>query len=337
VSTTTLILSITSVLLGLTCSWLARHVHRLRTQALRQWRDLIIAGDTGSVLGRRMLPLLDSGPRHPIVVSIVNVDEFTRIVQLGHPQARQLLTLMAGRFNAQAQRTHGLCYRLGRDEFAFIWNNRSLADVTTLVDAVRATLTDPFTLTDGDRYYQVTVTIGVGTVHDERHSGTSELLRRANIALQHAKRNGPDHSIIWRSDLPELVRGRDREPVYGLVEWSDSYQPSLIVGRSVDEVQRAAVRLLRRFEVQYGPIRSEEDRTALPPAPDPDHAGTPVDLWLQQLHAATTNPRVTIYYPDEVHTRFTQPADTVGALRYSPQPLSPQNIRPVDGPPWDGR
>jgi len=75
--------------------------------------------------------------------------------------------------------------------------------------------------------------------------------------------------------------------VYGLIEWEDA--PILIVGRSVDAVQREAVRIFSTAVDGAGTLADDDpDFAHHHPLPDPDDPDADIAGWLEALRSATT-------------------------------------------------
>jgi hypothetical protein len=88
---------------------------------------------------------------------------------------------------------------------------------------------------------------------------------------------------IGRRSIPRRsTAGR----VYGLVEWDGD--PTVIVGRTVDDVRRAAVRLLLG-DGDGAPALADDDPNFVDdyPIPDPDGSSTDIASWLDALVQGT--------------------------------------------------
>ena len=73
--------------------------------------------------------------------------------------------------------------------------------------------------------------------------------------------------------------------VYGLIEWEDA--PILIVGRSVDAVQREAVRIFSTAVDGAGTLADDDpDFSHHHPLPDPDDPDADIAGW-QEIEART--------------------------------------------------
>jgi hypothetical protein len=75
--------------------------------------------------------------------------------------------------------------------------------------------------------------------------------------------------------------------VYGLIEWEDT--PILIVGRSVDSVQREAVRIFATAVDGAGDLADDDpDFVRHHPLPDPDDPDADIAGWPAALRSAQT-------------------------------------------------
>jgi diguanylate cyclase (GGDEF)-like protein len=239
--------------------------------------------------------------RSPLVLAIIDLDAFAAFNHRhGHRVGDQLLVLLAARAHAEARRCGARVIRLARDEFAIMWPGQLPGDADTLVTAMMTTLAAPVELTIGDRSIEVatTVSAGVYTTPSLADLPTGVVLRRADIALQHARILGAGRAITWQAGMAHTLRRRDRD-VFGLIEWDGSWTPTVITGQSVDAVQRQAVRILIAIHSPEGQFASDDqDFLTEHPFPDPNDPAVDVAEWLQAMREATTVPYFTVLDPD---------------------------------------
>jgi hypothetical protein len=95
-----------------------------------------------------------------------------------------------------------------------------------------------------------------------------------------------------RAAVQRLSRKRGRQPVYGVIEWDSSQEPSAVAGFSVRDLERHLVQLLAGVDAEDDPTFAERH-----PAPSPDAEPAVIHAWLEALHQATTVPWVTILEP----------------------------------------
>jgi hypothetical protein len=100
----------------------------------------------------------------------------------------------------------------------------------------------------------------------------------------------------WICRIPRSSTAGHR---YGLIEWDGD--PTLIVGRTVDDIRRAALRLLRG-DGDDSPALADDnpDFVNAHPIPDPDGPSTAIESWLDALAQETDTVWITIV-DDVVH------------------------------------
>lgn len=146
----------------------------------------------------------------PIVLAIVNVDQFAQINRwCGYRGGDQLLTLLAGVIQHQASLNRGAAYRLGSDEMAVLWPDQTATTSAALAAALLAAVNRPVEVALS-RYsidVRVTASMGLAAITGRGTPPVPLLLSRANTALQHAKRTR-GVAVAWQPDMPVLQRHR---------------------------------------------------------------------------------------------------------------------------------
>jgi diguanylate cyclase (GGDEF)-like protein len=190
-------------------------VRRLRRSLRRAEHHLIHDPLTGlrnrSVLHQHVA---DRRPAEPVVFALLNLDDFAAInEQVGYRGGDELLVLLAGGLRHRAKTCGGAAFRLGRDEFAFVLPEQS-GTAEQLAAQLLAVVNEPVELLAGRSPVTVAVRASVGLVTAGPHRGlsVSVLLRRADQALQHAKRHHRGHACVWTPELAAapMPRRRDR-------------------------------------------------------------------------------------------------------------------------------
>jgi hypothetical protein len=94
---------------------------------------------------------------------------------------------------------------------------------------------------------------------------------------------------------------RPGRPTFGVIEWSHECTPTLLVGPTVDAVQREAVRLFADLIYEDLPlVANDEAFHRRHPVPDPDDPGADITGWLHLLEGATDEPSFTILHYEVV-------------------------------------
>ena len=146
-----------------------------------------------------------STPATHIALLFVDLDGFKVINDsLGHPVGDEVLRGVTARL-VEAVAAPAL-YRIGGDEFVVVVEGgRDDADaIVTCADAVLQAVALPFEL--ADRHIAVSASIGIAT----STAGVSpdELLRRADLAMYRAKRNGRNRWALYDEELARNARRR---------------------------------------------------------------------------------------------------------------------------------
>jgi diguanylate cyclase (GGDEF)-like protein len=133
----------------------------------------------------------------PVSVAVIDIDEFKAINDThGHPGGDSLLITIA-RSWSDVRRPDDVLARLGGDEFALLMPGCSHAEAADLSSRLRALMPSPYTCS-------------VGLAIWESSEFPDQLMKRADVALYHAKRNGHDDAPTVRSTIltPAASRGQ---------------------------------------------------------------------------------------------------------------------------------
>ncbi len=206
-------------------NWMARQIamreERIRQQrdeamALqKELRDLVIRDPLTRIFNRQYFQdrltaafadLIERG--RPFTLAILDVDFFKRINDThGHLAGDRVLVTLAGLLGTQV-RDGDVVARIGGEEFGVLLTDIEAGHaeqvLSRLQSAIRAT---PFRLSH-EVTVQVTVSMGfvsAATVGGQSHD---EVIRRADEALYHVKRNGRDGLISWEAMPRRASDGR---------------------------------------------------------------------------------------------------------------------------------
>ncbi|WP_183097680.1 sensor domain-containing protein [Nocardioides pelophilus] len=134
-----------------------------------------------------------------VAVLVVDLDHLKRINDaLGHHAGDELLVRIADRLTTWI-RASDMVARLGGDEFAMVLTGLPNADaITQRVDALLEDLLT--TVAVGGHQLAVTVSIG-GAIYPPGDQDPGELLKRADLAMEHAKSSGRNNFQWFRDDM----------------------------------------------------------------------------------------------------------------------------------------
>ncbi len=193
------------------------------------------------------------------VVAMVDLDRFKEINDsLGHDAGDKLLIQVAERLQATA-RASDLVARFGGDEFAIMLTARTpqaAAELAERIERLHAKVVEPIQL-DGITF-EIGASLGVAAWPERGHDSNT-LLRRADTAMYHAKRN--QLGTVWYS--PDLDADAPRRldlylSVRAALESGNiyvHYQPKASI---VDGRITGAETLVRWAHPSYGPISPSE-------------------------------------------------------------------------------
>lgn len=149
-------------------------------------------------------------PGELAVLALVDLDKFKEVNDIhGHAAGDELLRGVVDRMNALIEPGDTLA-RLGGDEFALLLPDVREGDDSyiLLCNAIVEALSKPFQLRGGDAVVRIGCSIGIAAFHDAAQA-TSEILRRADVALYEAKTNGRGRLIEYDPSLDHRVEARE--------------------------------------------------------------------------------------------------------------------------------
>lgn len=172
----------------------------------------------------------------PRAVLFLDMDRFKQVNDtLGHPTGDELIRRFGARLSALL-RPNDLVARIGGDEFnIMVGGGSDVKGVEALCERIVAAIAQPFDI-DGN-HIGVGVSIGVALV-PEHGTERTELTRKADIALYHAKSAGRGRFAVFGKDMDAQVQER----------------------RGIeDDLRRALARGSSEIEIFYQPLHSTED------------------------------------------------------------------------------
>ncbi len=220
-------------------------------------------------LTQAMLHTQRSGKR--VALMYLDLDHFKHINDsLGHDVGDALLQAVATRLRDNVRQSDTVC-RQGGDEFVVL-----LAEVEATRDAalsaenLMAALTEPYVV--GDRRLHLTLSMGI-SIHPDDASGVDTMMRNADTAMYHAKRQGRNQVALF---TPEMnVRAMARQSVATALRGAIDddglvlhYQPKVNIDSGVITGAEALVRLRRQGQALMYPtefIHVAEDCSLIQP------------------------------------------------------------------------
>lgn len=194
--------------------WRSRAVARRQSidqqrQFSRLARRDVLTGLPNRVYLQKLLPrLIKRAARDSSHMALlyIDLDHFKNVNDsLGHAAGDKLLLAVAHRLRA-AVSTHDVVIRMGGDEFVVIANMLPNAQVVnSIADRIRRALVVPLDL-DGVTMF-ASPSIGI-SVYPEDGTDTEQLLKHADIALNHAKDRGRGNHQFYTPEMNARLRER---------------------------------------------------------------------------------------------------------------------------------
>lgn len=202
----------------------------------------------GSVLAKRR-------PADTIAVLYLDLDRFKEVNDtLGHFIGDALLVEVAARLKETIGQSVGIVARVGGDEFTVAVTTADVEAIERLCEALVAAIRRPLVI-EG---HPITIGLSAGVaIAAEDCRDASELTRKADIALYHAKAAGRNRYAIFGTHMDELVRARRemeqdlRMALEGSQQINVHYQP---VYSAKDQVLKGVEALVRWRHPQKGSI-----------------------------------------------------------------------------------
>ncbi|ESX83518.1 diguanylate phosphodiesterase [Mesorhizobium sp. LSHC412B00] len=147
--------------------------------------------------------LLTSGNESKVALLYLDLDRFKHVNDtLGHPAGDELVRQTAARLH-HAVRDVDTVARLGGDEFAVILIDvRDVRNAEDISERVLQKLQEPFKLMDDQVFISASIGIALSTGPD---ADADDLLRKADIALYEAKKNGRGRYQVFAGDMDDLL------------------------------------------------------------------------------------------------------------------------------------
>jgi diguanylate cyclase (GGDEF)-like protein/PAS domain S-box-containing protein len=140
----------------------------------------------------------DTGLRPTVLV--VDLDKFTQIKEsVGHTAGDSIVLTLSRRLG-RLLRPQDTLARMGGDEFAMILLSEREPDrIIAFADMVRRALTTPITYADREIF--LTASIGIVLYDPQSAPRREDVVRNAEIAVAHAKRQGGDRIEVFRPTM----------------------------------------------------------------------------------------------------------------------------------------
>jgi len=135
--------------------------------------------------------------RRPVAVMFIDLDGFKEINDnFGHAVGDRVLSAVAARLRVQVRKLD-LAARIGGDEFGMLLDGmRHFSDAAVVADRIIETLRRPIPIDDA--MVTIGASVGVAVVEDAADAPEpEELMRRADMAMYLAKRQGKNRVVVF--------------------------------------------------------------------------------------------------------------------------------------------
>jgi diguanylate cyclase (GGDEF)-like protein len=150
--------------------------------------------------------------QRPIAVMFIDLDGFKEINDtFGHAVGDRVLSAVAARLRVQVRKLD-LAARIGGDEFGMLLDGmRHVSDAAVVAERIIETLRRPIPI--GDAMVTIGASVGVAVVEDASEvQDPEELMRRADMAMYLAKRQGKNRFVVFDETARTPVIARIPEP-----------------------------------------------------------------------------------------------------------------------------
>jgi diguanylate cyclase (GGDEF)-like protein len=146
--------------------------------------------------------------QRPIAVMFIDLDGFKEINDnFGHAVGDRVLSEVAARLRVQVRKLD-MAARIGGDEFGMLLDGmRHFSDAAVVAERIIETLRRPIPI--GDAVISIGASVGVAVVEDAADAPEpEELMRRADMAMYLAKRQGKDRFVVFDESARSPVIAR---------------------------------------------------------------------------------------------------------------------------------
>ncbi|SCF23900.1 diguanylate cyclase (GGDEF) domain-containing protein [Micromonospora haikouensis] len=157
--------------------------------------------------------VVTASPPQSLVVMLIDLDRFKEVNDThGHDAGDDLLVEIADRLTQAVHTYGGTAARLAGDEFTAILPLRH-HPVGDIADRIVSAITAPVNVQINGGLATVTVTASVGIATVVSTDALQDIaLHRADIAMYHAKRQGPGRHVVYADGMTMPDRAHRRGP-----------------------------------------------------------------------------------------------------------------------------
>ncbi|MHC4424868.1 MAG: diguanylate cyclase [Planctomycetota bacterium] len=145
--------------------------------------------------------------KRPFSVAIIDLDNFKTINDVfGHATGDDALKKLAGCMKSQ-KRTPDILARYGGDEFVILMPETKANDAVTLLERIREKIQQ----IEVAENISMTISCGIARSSPDQDDSSSEVIRRADLALYEAKSAGRNCVKVWNETMSKTLKASDIE------------------------------------------------------------------------------------------------------------------------------
>jgi len=139
---------------------------------------------------------------HPVTLAMMDIDHFKTVNdRFGHQVGDRALQL-AARHIQHWTRPYDFTFRYGGEEFLICLYNAALPEALEIVERIRTSLETLSLAADDGEAVRFTASFGLAALQPD--TSIDETIRRADVALYHAKHSGRNNSQCWGDEMRAL-------------------------------------------------------------------------------------------------------------------------------------
>lgn len=133
-----------------------------------------------------------------LYLGLIDVDNFKRYNDMyGHPEGDQALQHIASAMNDVLQRAGDYCFRIGGEEFCFLFNDADTEKAQEFADRIRSAIEKLALVHKGNEPYGiVTISLGLIRVPSDPDCVMEQVMSKVDQALYMAKKKGRNQCVF---------------------------------------------------------------------------------------------------------------------------------------------
>jgi len=139
--------------------------------------------------------------KHPLSLLMADIDLFKAINDdFGHPAGDRVIKAVAGSLQQEMRESDHVA-RYGGEEYAIILPDTQIQDAYIVAERIRKTI-DSLRIKYEDKLIHFTMSLGIACFQPEEKIASDKLIKRADSALYHAKKQGRNQCCVFGKAQP---------------------------------------------------------------------------------------------------------------------------------------